>query len=139
MILYSYTLPVCMIFGNEQHLWGPISDLVPSTPVFDMYPLGFSTMMAHMENAGYSVRIANLAARMVRSSRFDPDSLIAALDAKMVGIDLHWLPHAHGALEVAQRVKHYHPDVPVILGGYSATYFHKELGKFTLCRLCIAR
>ncbi len=114
-------------FRERATLWGPISDLVPSTPVFDMYPLGFSTMMAHMENAGYSVRIANLAARMVRSSRFDPDSLIAALDAKMVGIDLHWLPHAHGALEVARRVKRYHPDVPVILGGYSATYFHKEL------------
>ncbi len=114
-------------FRERATLWGPISDLVPSTPVFDMYPLGFSTMMAHMQNAGYSVRIANLAARMVRSSRFDPDALIAAADAKMYGIDLHWLPHAHGALEVAQRIKEYHPDSPVIMGGYSATYFHKEL------------
>ncbi len=114
-------------FRERATLWGPISDLVPSTPVFDMYPLGFSTMMAHLEKAGYSVRIANLAARMVRSSRFEPDSMIKAVDAKMYAIDLHWLPHAHGALEVAKRVKLYHPGAPVIMGGFSATYFHTEL------------
>jgi B12-binding domain/radical SAM domain protein len=116
-------------FRERATLWGPISDLVPSTPVFDMYPLGFSTMMAHMQQMGYSVRIANLAARMIRSKRFDPETLIAGVDAKMYGLDLHWLPHAHGALEVAQRIKHYHPGAPVIFGGYSATYFHQELVK----------
>ncbi|MBN1247184.1 MAG: TIGR04190 family B12-binding domain/radical SAM domain protein [Anaerolineae bacterium] len=114
-------------FRRRATLWGPISDLVPSTPVFDMYPLGFATMLAHLEQAGFAVRIANLAARMVRSDRFDPERLIANVDARAVGIDLHWLPHAHGALEVAKRVKAYHPDVPVILGGYSASYFHEEL------------
>jgi B12-binding domain/radical SAM domain protein len=116
-------------FRERATLWGPISDLVPSTPVFDMYPLGFSTLSAYMEQVGYSVRIANLAARMLRSKRFNPDSMIAAVDAKMYGIDLHWLPHAHGALEVAKQVKQHHPDAPVILGGYSATYFHEELVK----------
>jgi B12-binding domain/radical SAM domain protein len=114
-------------FRERATLWGPISDLVPSTPVFDMYPLGFATMLAHLQSRGYAVRIANLAARMVLSSRFDPDRLIAARQARAYGIDLHWLPHAHGALEVARRVKMYHPGAPVILGGYSASYFHEEL------------
>ncbi|MGC9521262.1 MAG: TIGR04190 family B12-binding domain/radical SAM domain protein [Anaerolineae bacterium] len=114
-------------FRKRATLWGPISDLVPSTPVFDMYPLGFATMLAHLQNAGYQVRIANLAARMVRSSRFDPDRFVANLSARAFGIDLHWLPHAHGALEVAERVKAYHPESPVIVGGYSASYFHEEL------------
>jgi B12-binding domain/radical SAM domain protein len=114
-------------FRERATLWGPISDLVPSTPVFDMYPLGFATMMAHLQSRGYTVRIANLAARMVLSPRFDPDRLIASRKASAYGIDLHWLPHAHGALEVAQRVKMFHPGAPVILGGYSASYFHEEL------------
>ncbi len=46
---------------------------------------------------------------------------------KAVGIDLHWLPHAHGALEVARIVKEAHPGVPVIMGGLSSTYYHREL------------
>lgn len=117
-------------FRERATLWGPISDLVPSTPVFDMYPLGFATMMAYLQQSGFQVRIMNLAARMVRSARFDPDRAIAALDARAYGIDLHWLPHAHGALEVAQRVKRAHPAAPVIFGGYSATYFHEELIRY---------
>ena len=114
-------------FRKRATLWGPISDLVPSTPVFDMYPVGFATMLAHLQREGFDVRINNLAARMVRSRRFDPERAIANLDARAFGIDLHWLPHAHGALEVARLVKKHHPDVPVIFGGYSASYFHDEL------------
>jgi B12-binding domain/radical SAM domain protein len=83
-------------------------------------------MVAYLEQAGFRTRIANLAARMVRSDRFDAERLIARLKGRAFGIDLHWLPHAHGALEVARLVKRHHPDAPVILGGFSATYFHTE-------------
>ena len=117
-------------FRRRATLWGPISDLVPSTPVFDMYPIGFSTMAAYLEQAGLRTRIANLAARMVRSARFDAERLIARLKGRAFGIDLHWLPHAHGALEVASLVKRHHPGTPVICGGFSATYFHTELVRY---------
>jgi len=117
-------------FRERATLWGPISDLVPSTPVFDMYPIGFATLMAHLQQAGFRVRIANLAARMVHAARFRPEKLIAAVETRAFGIDLHWLPHAHGALEVAKLAKTLHPDVPVIFGGYSATYFHEELVRY---------
>ena len=63
-------------FRERATLWGPISDLVPSTPVFDMYPLGFATLMAHLQHAGFKVRIVNLAARTVRSPHFSPDRAI---------------------------------------------------------------
>ena len=117
-------------FRRRATLWGPTSDLVPSEPVFDMYPLGFSTMVAYLEQAGFRTRIANLAARMVRSGRFDAERLVARLKGRAYGIDLHWLPHAHGALEVASLVKRHHPDVPVIFGGFSATYYHTELIRY---------
>lgn len=117
-------------FRERATLWGPISDLVPSTPVFDMYPIGFATLMAHLQREGYRVRIANLAARMVRSARFRPEKLLHSVETRAFGIDLHWLPHAHGALEVARLAKTYHPAVPIVFGGYSATYFHEELIRY---------
>jgi B12-binding domain/radical SAM domain protein len=49
---------------------------------------------------------------------------------QMFGIDLHWLPHAHGSLEVAALCKKYHPHIPVVFGGYSASYFHEELIRY---------
>ncbi|KGM45961.1 radical SAM protein, partial [Neobacillus niacini] len=52
---------------------------------------------------------------------------IRNIKAKAFGIDLHWLPHAHGSVELAKIIKKYHPDIPVMFGGLSSTYFHKEL------------
>jgi len=114
-------------FRQRAIMYGPISDLIPSSPVFEMYPLGFLTMTSYLEERGLAVRIINLALRMMNDPHFDVSAFLAKLKPKAVGIDLHWLPHAHGAIEVAKLVKRLHPAVPVIFGGLSATYFHQEL------------
>src|SRR5512141_961514 len=114
-------------FREKSILYGPVSDLVPSTPVFEMYPIGFTTIAEYLERHGLRVRIVNLAVQMLRDARFDVEQHLAKLDAAAFGIDLHWLPHAHGAIEVARIVKRLHPNRPVIFGGFSSTYFHQEL------------
>jgi len=117
------------VYDFRQHaiLYGPVSDMVPSSTVFEMYPLGFLTIASYLHDRGMEVRIVNLALRMMNSRRFDVPKFLAKQRPKAVGIDLHWLPHAHGALEVARIVKELYPDVPVILGGLSSSYFHREL------------
>jgi len=114
-------------FRKEAILYGPVSDLVPSTPVFEMYPIGFTTMAEYLERGGLQTRIVNLAVRMLDDIHFDAEQHIAKLDAAAFGIDLHWLPHAHGSVEIARIVKRHHPNRPVIFGGFSSTYFHQEL------------
>ncbi|MGD8624003.1 MAG: TIGR04190 family B12-binding domain/radical SAM domain protein [Anaerolineae bacterium] len=114
-------------FRKKSILYGPVSDLVPSTPVFEMYPIGLTTIAEYLERHGFRVRIVNLAVRMLNSDRFDVEKLIRKLRPAAFGIDLHWMPHAHGAIEVARLCKKYHPDVPVMFGGFSSTYFHDEL------------
>jgi B12-binding domain/radical SAM domain protein len=119
--------PSVYAFRKESILYGPISDLVPSTPVFELYPIGFTTIAEYLERHGYRVRIVNLAVRMLNEPRFNPEKVIHSLKPLAFGIDLHWMAHAHGAIEVARLVKKYHPETPVILGGLSASYFHQEL------------
>lgn len=114
-------------FREKAILYGPISDLVPSTPVFEMYPIGFTTMADYLERNGFRTRIVNLAVRMLREAGFDAEKMIAGLHPSAFGIDLHWLPHAHGAIEVARLVKKHHPDTPVIFGGFSSSYYHLDL------------
>jgi B12-binding domain/radical SAM domain protein len=114
-------------FREKAILYGPVSDMVPSSTVFEMYPLGFLTIASYLHDRGMTVRIVNLALRMMNSRRFDVRRFLARQKPKAVGIDLHWLPHAHGALEVARIVKDLYPDVPVIMGGLSSSYFHREL------------
>lgn len=108
-------------------MFGPVSDMVPSTPIFEMYPLGFTTMAEYMERSGLRVRIVNLAVLMLNKPDFDVEAYLRKMDPVAFGIDLHWLPHCHGSIEVARLVKKVHPKTPVIFGGLSATYFHEEL------------
>ena len=69
-----------------------------------MYPLGFTTMAEYLERHGLTVRIVNLAVLMLNKPglrrRGAPS---ASMDPVAFGIDLHWLPHAHGSIEVAQH------------------------------------
>ncbi|SJZ58498.1 TIGR04190 family B12-binding domain/radical SAM domain protein [Selenihalanaerobacter shriftii] len=117
-------------FRKKSILYGPISDLIPSSTVFEMYPLGFMTIQSYLEEKGYKVRIVNLAVKMMKDESFDVRKFISNLKPKAFGIDLHWLPHAHGSLEVAKIVKEEHPNIPVIFGGLSSTYFHKDLVEY---------
>lgn len=117
-------------FRRESILYGPVSDLVPSTPVFEMYPIGFTTMAEYLERAGLRTRIVNLAVRMLESPTFDVETYLQRLDSLAFGIDLHWLPHAHGSVEIARLLKRLHPSRPVIFGGFSASYFHQELIRY---------
>ena len=114
-------------FRERSTLYGPVSDMVPSSVMFELYPIGFLTMAQYLEERGKRVRIANLALRMLQSRRFDVPRFLARQRPKAIGIDLHWMPHCHGAIEIARLAKRAHPNVPVIFGGLSSTYFHEQL------------
>lgn len=108
---------------------GPISDVVPSTPVFEMYPMGFLSMLSYLVPRGYNARISNVASMMVMSDKFDPVKYLKSLDTEIYGIDLHWLPHVHGAISIARIIKEFNPDARVLLGGFSASYFSDDIMK----------
>lgn len=114
-------------FRGKDVFLGPIADAVPSTGEFEMYPVGLTSIAAFLEKNHYNVQIVNLAHRMMQRRGFDVERYIARQEATVFGIDLHWLPHAQGALAVAEMVKRLHPESHVLFGGLSASYYHEEL------------
>jgi len=119
--------PTYYDFRKRPGIYGPISDVVPSTPIFEMYPIGFASLSEYLERHGLKVRIINVALKMIKDDRFDVEKLIRKNKPLAFGIDLHWMAHVHGALALAEMIKRFHPDTPVILGGLSATYYHEEI------------
>ena len=61
-------------FRERSIMFGPVSDMVPSTPIFEMYPLGFTTMAEYIERHGLRVRIVNLAVLMLNKPDFDVEA-----------------------------------------------------------------
>jgi B12-binding domain/radical SAM domain protein len=117
-------------FRRQPKLYGPVSEVVPSTPVFEMYPFGFATLAQYLQSKGFRTRIVNLALRMINDPSFDAEGFVGSLRPRAFGIGLHWLCHAQGAIEVARVVKRQHPNTPVILGGLSASYFHEQVMEY---------
>jgi B12-binding domain/radical SAM domain protein len=119
--------PAIYDFRERSMLFGPISDVIPSTPVFEMYPIGFATMSCYLSRRGHRVRIANLAVKMLASRFFRPERYLRKFHPVLFGLDLHWLPHVQGVVEVAKILKGIHPRTPIVLGGLSSSYFHREI------------
>ena len=119
--------PTLYDFRKRPGIQGPISDVVPSTPIFEMYPIGFASLSEYLERHGLKVRIINVAMKMLKDEKFDVERLIRKYKPAAFGIDLHWMAHVQGALALGEMIKRFHPHIPVILGGLSATYYHEEL------------
>ena len=119
--------PATYDFRERSIMYGPVSDMVPSTPIFEMYPLGLTTLCEYLERHGLRARIYNLASMMLHKKGFDVEKSLAKLDSRMFGIDLHWMPHCHGSVEVAKILKRLHPNRPISFGGLSSTIFHEDL------------
>ena len=67
--------PTLYDFRKRIGIHGPISDVVPSTPVFEMYPIGFASLSEYLERHGLKVRIINVALKMLKDERFDVEQL----------------------------------------------------------------
>ena len=106
--------------------YGPISDVIPSKPIFDMYPAGFFYLASYLEKRGVRVGLYNVAARMVNEPDLDVPHLLKTIKSSVYGFDIHWLVHSHGAIELARLVKELH-QAPIIIGGLSATYYWREI------------
>ncbi|MEK6693183.1 MAG: TIGR04190 family B12-binding domain/radical SAM domain protein [Nitrospirota bacterium] len=119
--------PTTLRFRELPIFHGPISDVVPSSSIFEIYPIGFLTISEYLHRHGISVRIVNIAMKMLKDRSFDPERFIMGFDSVAFGIDLHWLPHVDGSLDLAEIIKKHHPERPVILGGLTATYYYDEI------------
>lgn len=103
------------------------SDSVHVSPIFEMPPVGIFALEQHARSKGHTARFFNVASRMLRDPAFDVVRFFERIPARYIGFDLHWLVHAHGALELAALYKQIHPGAKTLFGGIASTYHHREL------------
>ena len=125
--------PAFFDFRNRRDIYFPFlgtSGDVPITPLYEYFPIGFKMLHRHLTARGHSVKIINLSTVLLRYPAIDVRALIEALDVRLLGIDLHWMVHVQGSLEVAKLVKSLRPDILTIFGGISSTYYAEELVRY---------
>ncbi len=103
------------------------SDSVHVSSIFEMPPVGILGIKQHLQKKGFAVEFFNVASQMLRDPGFDVELFFERAQASYLGIDIHWLAHAHGALELARLYKQIHPSAKTVIGGIASTYYHEEL------------
>jgi len=92
-----------------------------------MYPIGLISLAEILQKNNYKVQIVNLALKMINKKKFDLNKYLKKLDAMVFGFDLHWMIHAQGTIRIAEMIKKLKPNSKIVFGGFTASYFHKEL------------
>lgn len=57
--------------------------------------------------------------------------LLDRVRPSVVGVSLKWFLHIHRALEIAGAVKAHDPNIRVVFGGDTASFYHRELVEFS--------
>ena len=125
--------PAFFYFRNRRDIYFPFlgtSGDVPITPLYEYFPFGFKTLQRFLEDRGHEVRILNLSSLLIRYPLLELDQLLEAVDVRIIGIDLHWMIHVQGSLAVAETIKRVRPDIKVMFGGISSTYFAHQLVQY---------
>lgn len=103
------------------------SDSVHVSAIFEMPPVGILGIQQHLQRCGLSCEFFNVASQMLRYPDFDVVEFFERTPARYIGVDLNWLAHAHGALELTRLYKEIHPEARTMVGGIASTYYHEEL------------
>lgn len=122
--------PAVFEFRDRRDIYFPFlgtSGDVPITPLYEYFPVGFKSLQGYLGQRDHEVKLLNLSSLFLRYPKLALETVVDALDVRLLGIDLHWMVHVQGCLEVARRVKAMRPDLPIILGGTSSTYYAQEL------------
>jgi clorobiocin biosynthesis protein CloN6 len=103
---------------------------IPITPLYEYYPLGFRALERHLAGCGRKVEIINLSTLFLRHRSLSLRTVAEALDAKLLGVDLFWMVHAQGSLAVVKELRELRPDLPLVMGGITSSYYAAELIRY---------
>ncbi len=95
---------------------------------FQVMPVGAVALANLLQAEGFKVTGLNYAMELDLDPRFN---LMAWLRSRpfplLVMLDLHWLEHSFGTIEVARACKEAFPGVPVAIGGLTASWYAREI------------
>lgn len=93
-----------------------------------LMPVGVIGLLNMLWQQGFSVKALSYPLETLINPKFDLRAWLKELNGvHLVLIDLHWYEHAYGALDVAQVCKEGLPEASVILGGFTASIYAKEI------------
>lgn len=94
--------------------------------VYSVFPMGVFAMLSALAKAGFSGRAVNLDVERKNNPKITLSEILTRYRPRLLALDLHWYVHSHCQIELARELKKI-TDTPLILGGYTSSFFAEEL------------
>lgn len=92
-------------------------------------PMGLLALADLLKRHGISTEVLHLGVEWIEDRNFSVLDYIREKSPGIVAFDLHWHHQCFDVLETAKRVKASFPCAFIVLGGYTASFFHEEIMK----------
>jgi radical SAM superfamily enzyme YgiQ (UPF0313 family) len=92
-------------------------------------PMGLLGLADSLHREGISTEVVHLGVEWIEDPHFSILDYIRQKNPQIVAIDLHWHHQSFDVMEVIKKVKTTFPHVFVLLGGFTASFFHEEIMK----------
>ncbi len=93
----------------------------------NLLPMGTWALADLAAQQGYKTDILHLGLEWIEGGEFSPLNYLKAKRAKVVAIPLHWHQQSYDVMRIADEIKREKPGIHLILGGYTASFFHREI------------
>lgn len=93
---------------------------------YNVMPMGLFGIADMLRREGFECRILNTGVERALNRNFSLEGYLRQHTVGCVAIGLHWYVHAYSAIETARRAWET-AQVPVVLGGYTASAFPEEI------------
>jgi len=122
------TLDILYVHPAKQEVDARYDKFISCSP-YPFIPVGVPALVNMLRGDGWTVEGLNLPVELLLQATFDFRGWLRSQSQRphLVLVDLHWYEHSYGAIEVARAVKAVWPQVPVTLGGLTATRFASEI------------
>jgi len=93
----------------------------------NLLPMGTLALADLAAAKGFKTKIIHLGLEWIETGRFSALPYLQNGDAGIVALPLHWHAQAYDVLRIASELKQQFPDIFVLTGGFTASYFWREI------------
>ena len=90
-------------------------------------PMGLLGLADLLQRHGISTQIMHLGVEWIENHNFSILEYIKEKKPRVLAIDLHWHHQSFDVMEIVKKVKAAFPSVYILLGGFTASFFHEEI------------
>ena len=90
-------------------------------------PVGLLALADLLKRNNIRSQVVHLGVEWIENHHFSILDYIREKAPPIVALDLHWHHQSYDVMEVAKKIRTAFPSIYILLGGYTASFFHEEI------------